>query len=155
MAEIPSVPDDAVNRHGTCLLVGDRGVAISGPSGSGKSALAVRLLARARASHMFARLVCDDRMWLSVRHGRIVCRAPEQIAGMIELRGAGIATVEHEPSCVIGLWICLAPEETIERLPEAGTVFADLPGASVPCLRLPSNRNTDNAETVFTALGFA
>ena len=48
--------------HATAVIYGDYGVLILGPSGSGKSALALALLARARSAGLFAALIGDDRV---------------------------------------------------------------------------------------------
>jgi HPr kinase/phosphorylase len=70
--------------HATCVCVDGRGLLILGPSGSGKSALALRLLA------LGASLVADDRSEVSVTDGRLIARCPAPITGLIEARGVGI-----------------------------------------------------------------
>ena len=64
------------------------GVLILGPSGVGKSSLALRLMA------LGARLVADDGVALTVQAGALIARAPAPIAGLIEARGAGILHAE-------------------------------------------------------------
>ena len=53
--------------HATAVVYGESGVLILGPSGSGKSALALALLARARDSGLFGALIGDDRVWAATR----------------------------------------------------------------------------------------
>ena len=61
-----------------------RGVLIEGPSGSGKSDLALRALSQG------FRLVADDRVVVWASGGRLFGRAPEILNGLIELRGLGV-----------------------------------------------------------------
>jgi HPr kinase/phosphorylase len=74
--------------HATTVAVDEAGLMISGPSGSGKSALAIRMLA------LGAQLVSDDRTVLSrPDEGAPVAEAPEAIRGLIEARGLGLVPV--------------------------------------------------------------
>src|SRR5579872_1976133 len=54
--------------HASAVLVGTRAVLIRGPSGSGKSRLALELI-QAKSAAPFARLVADDRAYLEAAHG--------------------------------------------------------------------------------------
>jgi len=104
--------------HATAVLVETRAVLIRGPSGSGKSRLALELIAAARGgAPRFARLVGDDRVHVEAAHGRLVVRPAAALAGMIELRGVGILKLPYEPSAVVGLVVDLAAEAA--RLPDA------------------------------------
>jgi serine kinase of HPr protein (carbohydrate metabolism regulator) len=68
--------------HATCMSFRGRGLLITGPSGSGKSDLALRLLDREGW-----RLVSDDRVVLE-KTGKMICAsAPEKIRGLMEVRG--------------------------------------------------------------------
>lgn len=70
--------------HATCVEVHGRGILLIGPSGSGKSDLALRLIDRGSA------LVSDDYVDLKVDDGHLIATAPSRIAGKIEIRGLGI-----------------------------------------------------------------
>ena len=61
-----------------------QGVLIEGPSGSGKSDLALR------AIEAGFRLVADDRVLVWTSEGRNYGRAPDALAGLLESRGAGV-----------------------------------------------------------------
>ncbi|MDR6627606.1 HPr kinase/phosphorylase [Caulobacter segnis] len=91
-----------------------RGALIEGPSGVGKSDLALRAL-----EHGF-RLVADDRVIVFTAGGRLHGKAPEPLAGLIEVRGLGvIAAASPLPVCEIVVLIrCVEAPEAVERLPE-------------------------------------
>jgi HPr kinase/phosphorylase len=96
--------------HGSCVAADGRGLLILGPSGSGKSSLALRLLS------LGARLVADDRTLLSVEAGRLVARCPGPISGLIEARGVGILRAPALERADVALIADLGQTET-ERLP--------------------------------------
>src|SRR5262249_16809534 len=114
------VADQPPTRHASAGLAGARAVLIRGPAGSGKSQLALALIQAAETGLLrFARLVGDDRVHLEARHGRLIVRPAAALAGLIEVRGAGIRRLDHEPMAVVGLVVDLAAEDA-GRLPAAG-----------------------------------
>jgi serine kinase of HPr protein (carbohydrate metabolism regulator) len=118
--------------HASAVLVGARAVLIRGPSGAGKSRLALELIAAARGGYLrFARLIGDDRVHLETAGGRLLVRPALALAGMIELRGAGIRKLDYEPAGVVGLVIDLNAADA-ERLPDKQTV--EIEGISLPRL---------------------
>jgi HPr kinase/phosphorylase len=106
--------------HATALAIGETGILIRGPSGSGKSRLALELLAEAGRRGWFARLVGDDRVAVTSRGGRLIARPHPAIAGRIESRGEGVLAHRHEPAMVIRLIIDVGatPAAAPVRLPE-------------------------------------
>ncbi len=114
--------------HATCVDLGGHALLIRGPSGSGKSDLALRLIDGG------AVLVADDQTALRVDGGKLWADAPPTIAGMLEVRGLGIVRLPHHGPVPVALLADLAPPDKIDRLPQAETV--DLLGLAVPRLSL-------------------
>jgi HPr kinase/phosphorylase len=114
--------------HGTTVDLEGRGVLILGPSGSGKSDLALRLIDGG------AVLVADDQTELAAEDGRLVARPPAAIAGLLEVRGVGIARVAYRARTVLTTVVDLVPSDAVERLP--GPDFAQFLGISLPLFRL-------------------
>jgi serine kinase of HPr protein (carbohydrate metabolism regulator) len=124
----------ATTVHASAVLVGARAVLIRGPSGAGKSRLALDLIETARTGALrFARLVGDDRVFLEPANGRVLVRPPAALAGLIEVRGAGIRRLDHEPTAVVGLVVDLAATDA-ERLPGADGQEVVIAGVSLPRL---------------------
>jgi HPr kinase/phosphorylase len=116
--------------HASAVLVGARAVLIRGPSGSGKSRLALELIEAAHGGSLrFARLVGDDRVHVEAAHGRLLVRPAAALAGLIEVRGLGIRKLPYEPSAVVGLVVDLAA--AAERLPQAAQQRTELEGIIV------------------------
>ncbi len=98
--------------HASCVELEGRGVLLRGPSGRGKSDLALRLIDRG------ARLVADDRVNLRAAGGAVIASSPKPIAGKIEVRGLGIIRVAALAEVTLSLVVDLVPLEEVERLPE-------------------------------------
>ena len=113
--------------HAGCVAIGGRGILIAGPSGSGKSDLALRLIDRG------AQLVSDDYTALRVEAGTLLGRAPPRIAGLIEIRGVGIVRQDVTAEAPICLLVDLA--QPPERLPD-GPGKRLIAGCEVPSLPL-------------------
>jgi HPr kinase/phosphorylase len=127
MAERPTV-------HACAVLVGARALLIRGPAGSGKSQLALKLIAAAQSGLLpFARLVADDRIRLEPCHGRLLARAPDTLAGLIEVRGLGIRKLPYETVAVVGGVIDLAAADA-ERLPKQTEI--QVAGIALPQLKI-------------------
>jgi len=127
---------EAHNIHATGLMLGGRGLILRGPSGAGKSLLALELLDDWEARGEAARLVADDRIDVLVGAGGLTMRAPQAIAGLIELRGRGIVRRPFAESAPLELVIDLV--ETVERLPGDAEFSTELFGVEV--MRAPVPR---------------
>jgi len=94
--------------HATAVVYGESGVVILGASGSGKSALALALLARARLKGRFGALIGDDRVWVRAASGRLIASGAPHMAGLVERRAAGVQSAPSEPIAVIRLVVELS-----------------------------------------------
>ena len=99
--------------HATCVELFGLGVLLRGPSGSGKSDLALRLIDGG------ARLVADDQVVLTAGAGGIQAAAPTQIAGRIEVRGVGIVEVATIDTAPVVLVVELVAPADVPRLPDS------------------------------------
>jgi len=125
------------NVHGTAIVPGTRGFLLTGPSGSGKSRLALACITAARQAGHFAALVADDRVDLALEHDRIVARCPPSIHGLIEIRGAGIGTIETVPAAVMDWAILPVAAPFDPRLPPEDETFPLPLGRVLPIVRVP------------------
>ena len=103
-------PKQEVIVHATCVVWAGRAVLIRGPSGSGKSGLALQLMA------FGCQLVSDDGTCVIVRDGALFATAPQTIRGRIEARGVGLLAAEARRTARLILVVDLGLLET-HRLP--------------------------------------
>jgi serine kinase of HPr protein (carbohydrate metabolism regulator) len=96
--------------HASTVASEGRAVLIAGPSGSGKSDLALRLLDRGFT------LVSDDRTLVRKDANRLIASAPPNIAGKLEIRGIGIVDMDTIDNVPVALFVELTSE--IQRLPD-------------------------------------
>jgi HPr kinase/phosphorylase len=127
--------------HATALLIGAVGILIRGPSGSGKSALALDLVSRAGMRGEFAAWIADDQVVLEALNGRLIARRPPAIAGLAELRGLGIVAVDHEPAAVIRLVVDLIDPSDLERMPQPDSLKTEICKVSVVRQPVPVRNN--------------
>ena len=124
------------NVHGTGLLLGSTGLLLRGPSGAGKSVLALSLLDRWEGRGLPAFLVSDDRVDL-VQTGRdLSMKAPETLAGLIELRGRGIVRRPHRSLVTLNLVIDLVPD--LVRMLEEDAMVTEIAGCTLARAPVPA-----------------
>ena len=98
--------------HATCVSFDKKGVLLQGPSGIGKSDLALRLI------EIGGILVADDQVDLSVRAGRLIANSPKSLLCKLEVRGLGIIefpTIQNVPLSIV---VDLVQKERVPRFPE-------------------------------------
>ncbi len=98
--------------HATAIAIEGQGVLIRGPSNSGKSDLALRLIDDG------AQLVADDRVNVAWAENYLNISAPDNLKGLIEVRGVGVVKISAVDKAALKLIIDLKPGTDIERLPE-------------------------------------
>ena len=129
---IPQHPNRTI-RHGTAVLLHNPGYAASavfirGASGSGKSDLALRLIARG------AELIADDQVELEKRQENVFAGPVEALRGLIEVRGIGLLRYPEAAPAKLRLMIDLVAREEVPRLPE--WEYMDIFGVNIPCVKL-------------------
>jgi serine kinase of HPr protein (carbohydrate metabolism regulator) len=117
-----------------------RGALILGPSGIGKSDLALR------AVQTGCVLIADDYTWLWASGGHIYASAPETIEGKMEVRGIGITAEPTRRMTRIHL-AALAQSDPVDRLPE--NEITPFLGIGIPTIRV----NPREASSVSKLIG--
>ena len=124
--EPPETTDTETILHASCVARNGRAVLIRGASGSGKSGLALWLMA------MGAGLVADDRTIIRREGNQIIADVPDTIRGKIEARQVGILTAPTVGPVPVRLIVEMDAEES-ERLPPQRN--AKLLGIDIPLVR--------------------
>ena len=114
-----------ISCHASSVEIDGKAVLLRGPSGSGKSDLALRLIDGG------ARLIADDYTEIHTNSGRAVLRSPAAIQGKLEVRGLGLMTLPFTSDVPLDMVFDLVPYTEIERMPEASMAAFD--GIEVPC----------------------
>ena len=113
--------------HATTVARDGRAVLISGPSGSGKSDLALRLMDRGFT------LVSDDQTIVRRDGDRLLASPPTTIAGKLEVRGIGIVEIAYIGDVPVALLVELTGD--IQRLPDDSRMRPIL-GLDVPIVEI-------------------
>ena len=109
--------------HATCVDVNGSGVLIVGHSGSGKSSLAINLLA------LGSKLVADDQCALVKKNKKFRVFKPASLPKSIEIRGVGLVSVPMVGETSLD-WIVNMDEVEKERMPTPR--FTEIGGLRVP-----------------------
>ena len=126
--------------HASTVASDGRAVLITGPSGSGKSDLALRLIDRGFA------FVSDDRTVVKRDGERLLAMPAPNIDGKLEIRGIGIVDVESVSDVPVTLMVELKSD--IERIPDDSRERLIL-GVPVPLISLDAMTASAAAKVVF------
>jgi serine kinase of HPr protein (carbohydrate metabolism regulator) len=113
--------------HASTVAIEGRAILITGPSGSGKSDLTLRLLDRGFV------LVSDDQTIVKRDGDRLVASPPPTIAGKLEIRGIGVVEMDIVIDQPVALIVELTSE--IQRIPDDNRERPIL-GVSVPLVSI-------------------
>ncbi|MGH1349516.1 MAG: HPr kinase/phosphorylase [Methyloligellaceae bacterium] len=123
--------------HGTCVAFGNDAALIRGDSGSGKSDLAYRFISLADPN---CYLVSDDRVYLTAKEGNLIAHGPDNIKGLIELRGVGLIEVPYIDNANLQIVVDLVDFESVPRMqvPFEKSCLENLEGHILPHVKLHS-----------------
>lgn len=121
------VPSEThITLHASCVALDGRAALILGASGSGKSGLALQLIA------LGAGLVADDRTQVTRKADTLIAAAPTPLKGLIEARQVGILRTPLTGPAQVTLIVDMDVAET-DRLPPERTYT--LLGLHLPLIR--------------------
>ena len=133
--------------HATAIAIGGGAVLLRGPSGSGKSDLALRLIDGG------ACLIADDQAELRREANGVMVTCPAAIAGLLEVRGLGILRLDAVAEAPLRLCVDLVPPGVVERLPDRSFVeFFALP---VPRIALAASEVSAAAKIRLASRAFS
>lgn len=130
--------------HASCVEMHGRGLLITGSSGSGKSGLALQLIA------LGAGLVADDQVQVTREGDYLIATSPPSISGQIEARQFGVLQVSPIVSTKLHMVIDLDTKPG-SRLPDLKTT--SLEGIDLPLTNGKEVPNLPQALYVFTRSG--
>ena len=120
-----------------------KGVLILGKSGSGKSSLALSLVANG------AQLVCDDRVQLQVKNKILMMTKPSSLPSALEVRGLGLIKVPLITEARVDLIIDMGLTSD-SRL---GGHKMELVGVEIPCVKGQNFYGLSDAIIVWSKYG--
>jgi serine kinase of HPr protein (carbohydrate metabolism regulator) len=123
------------NIHATGLVLDDVGIVFRGPSGSGKSVLALQLIDEWEARGLSAKLVSDDRVDIEAGKSGLTMHAAKEIGGLVELRGRGIVSRAFVSKAPVHLVVDMV--DKLERMVEEDELVTELEGITLPRCPVP------------------
>ncbi|MEP1443957.1 MAG: HPr kinase/phosphatase C-terminal domain-containing protein [Hyphomicrobiales bacterium] len=137
--------------HATLVQVYGQGVLLRGPSNSGKSSIALRLIDEAELARATGHLVADDQVIITSHDNHLVGEAPDNLFGQIEIRGVGIINIESRRNAAIDLVVDLVPHHDLERMPDENLNYETIAGIKVRRIHI-AERNPDASVIIRTIL---
>jgi serine kinase of HPr protein (carbohydrate metabolism regulator) len=99
--------------HATLVQLQGKGILLTGKSGSGKSDLALRLI-----ENKGAKLIADDMVEICEQNGKIIGCVPQNLSGLLEVRGVGIVKYPYLESSAVDMFVALQDTpEKVDRMP--------------------------------------
>jgi HPr kinase/phosphorylase len=141
--------------HGVLMAVLNRGTLILGGSGTGKSELALELIARGH------RLVADDAVRINRRGDVLYGEAPKLTAGVLAIDGLGLvdvieifgpAAIQAETKIDLCIDLELNKEASFPDLLSEDRPVKEILGIPVPLVRLDVSRRPANPVIIETAV---
>ena len=132
-----------MNMHATAVQLGNMGFLIEGPSGSGKSALALAAIREMRDAGIFAALAADDQCLVEALSGRLMASCPQALIDLVEIRGLGVVNFSETKHpgfspIIVDAVIRLVDNTQIERMPDPH--FAEIAGLQLPVFDIPARQ---------------
>ncbi len=116
---------DSLIMHATCVDINGSGVLIVGRSGSGKSSLAINLIA------LGSTLVADDQCEIVKKNNKLSVFKPTSLPSSIEIRGVGLVSVPMAVETSLD-WVVNMDEAETQRMPDLQ--FTEIDGYRIPTI---------------------
>ena len=100
----------------TAISYNKKAVLIQGPSGIGKTSLALQLIERG------ATLIGDDIIEIYLKNNQLYCKSKEKLKGVIEVRGLGLVVGLKVAQSASVLCVIRLHKKPTERLPKQKTI---------------------------------
>lgn len=141
--------------HAELLKIYGKGVLILGDSGIGKSEACMALIKR---GHI---LIADDKVNIKAVRGKLLGKAPEVLAGFMEIRGIGVINVEqmfgihsYNDETEINYVINLIDFDKVEKIERLGITseYYEILNRKLPIITLPVAPGRSMAELIEVAV---